>query len=73
MSFSVSWTKSDGKRAEIECETANDAVGEIVEVGGHTTPGLRIKDAGGVSLTFEQLIILAAQAATKEDEPSDKN
>ena len=50
--FFVSWTKADGTRAQHVCATAKEAIAKIADAGWTDTPGLRIKDAGGVPLTL---------------------
>lgn len=61
MTFKVTWTKPDGSRDGFESASAKDTVREIAERGVVEAPGLRVKDGGGVALTWQALVVLAAQ------------
>lgn len=62
MNFKVTWTRPDGSRDGLEAKSAKEAVEELEKRGLHDkTPGLRIKDGGGISLTWNDLLHLAAQ------------
>ena len=62
MTFKVTWTKPDGSRDGFESASAKDTVRQIGERGLHQeSPGLRIKDGGGVALKWDDLLYLAAQ------------
>ena len=62
MTFKVTWTKPDGSRDGFESASAKDTVRETVERGLHQeSPGLKIRDGGGVALTWNTLLTLAAQ------------
>ncbi|MEK7994571.1 MAG: hypothetical protein AAB403_12275 [Planctomycetota bacterium] len=62
MTFKVTWTKPNGSRGGFEGKSAKNTVWEIGECGLHQeSPGLRIRDGGGVALKWDDLLYLATQ------------